>query len=50
MPRKGERRAVSKVAFKAYPKETKVRKELAGICGQKKVVLTEVYDFSDPYL
>ena len=37
------------MAFKAYPKETKVRKELAGICGQKKVVLTEVYDFSDPY-
>ena len=36
--------------FKEYPKEIKVKKELADIHGRIKVFLGEVYDFSDPYL
>lgn len=44
-----ERQTAFKAAFKAHPKESKVRGELTDIHGRRKVFLREVYYFSDPY-
>ena len=49
VPTVGELLEASKVAFKAHPKETKARRELADVRGRRKVFLGEVYDSSDPY-
>ena len=48
MPTRGELQEASKEWFKAHPTETKVRGELADVCGRRKVFLGEVYDFIHP--